>query len=98
MQEIAVRAVQLDRVDAQAIRALCAVDEGVADALQASRIERQRRRLAILVRHRRRRHSLPAAFRLRDQLAAFPGPRTRPFAAGMGKLHRDGRGGMFSHR
>ena len=55
------RAVQLERVDAEPLGALRAVDEGVADALKARRVERERRGLALLVRQRRRRHRLPAA-------------------------------------
>ena len=42
MHEIAVRAVQLDGVDAEARGALRAVDEGLADALQARGIKRER--------------------------------------------------------
>ena len=40
---------------------------------EAGRVERQRRRLALLVRNRRRRARPPAAFGERDQLAAVPG-------------------------
>ncbi len=34
---------------------------------------------------------------LRNELAAVPGPRAGGLAAGMGELHRDGRGGMLAH-
>ena len=72
MQQIAVRAVQLERVDAEPVGALGRRDEGLANALQAGVIERQRRRFAFLVRDGRRPDRPPAAFGDRDQLPAVP--------------------------
>ena len=77
----------------------------LADATNASRmrakpggIERQRRDFAFLVRHRRRRLRLPAAFGNRNLLPAVPRRVARRLAAGMRELHRHGDLGMLAHR
>ena len=62
------------------------------------RIERQRRRLALLVRHGRRALRPPAAFGNRDQLPAVPRRVARRLAAGMRELHRDRGLRMLAHR
>ena len=65
MQQIAVRAVQLDARRCRAARrASAASTKASRMRVKPARIERQRRRLALLVRHRRRR--LPSASRLAD--------------------------------
>ena len=51
MQQIAVRAVHLDGVDAEPVGTPCGIDEGVADARKACGIKRERRGLVLLVRH-----------------------------------------------
>ncbi len=61
MQQIAVRAVHLDGIDAEPIGALGGIDKGIADPRKARRVERKRRRLALLVRHSGRSDRLPAA-------------------------------------
>ena len=91
-------AMQLERVDAEPLGALGGRDEGVADARQARRVERERRRLALLVRHGGRPHRLPAAFGNRDQLPALPRPVARALAAGMGELHRHRDLRVLAHR
>jgi hypothetical protein len=53
MQEIAVRAVQLQRVDAEPLGTPGGRDEGVADTRKAGLVERGRRDLAVLVRQSR---------------------------------------------
>src|SRR5258708_29455346 len=98
MQEIAVRRVQLKGIDAEPVRAFCGCDERVAHALEASRVERQRRELALLVRHRGWTFGLPAALVSRDLLPAVPRHVARSLAAGMGELHRNRGLGMLAHR
>src|SRR5829696_2171082 len=86
MQEIAVRRVHLDRVDAEPLGALRGGHEGVAHPCKTRGIECQRRRLALLVRNRRRALRPPAALRHRDQLPAVPRRVARGLAAGVGEL------------
>jgi len=52
MQQIAVGGVQLDRIEAEPLGAFGRRHEGIAHPLKRQRIERQRRQLALLVRHR----------------------------------------------
>jgi len=87
MQEIAVRAVHLDRIDAEPHCAPGGVDKGLAHALEALRIERARRQLAFLVRHVGRSFGLPAALGERNLLPAMPRLVARSLAAGMRQLH-----------
>ncbi len=67
-------------------------------ARQSGRIERARRRLALLVRHIGRPLRHPAAFGHRNQLAAVPRRVARGLAAGMRELHRDRGLGVLAHR
>ncbi len=90
MQQITVRAVQLDGVDAEPFGAPGGGDKGVADAFQAGVVDRVRRAFALLVRNGGGSFGLPAAFFQWQQLPAVPRPRARRLAAGMGELHRDG--------
>ena len=84
MQEVAVRAMQFERVDAEAIGASGRRDEGVAHPLQALRVERQRRQLALLARQREGASgSASPALGERDLLAAVPWRVARSLAAGM---------------
>ena len=98
MQQIAVGGVHLDGVDAEPLGALGGDHERLAHARQARRIERQRRRLAFLVRDGRRSLRPPAAFGNRNQLAAVPWRVARRLAAGMGELHHHGGLRTLAHR
>ena len=98
MQQIAVRGVHLDGVDAEPLGALGRRHEGVAHALQPRRVERQRRRLALLVRDRRGALRPPAAFGERDQLPAVPRRVARCLAAGMRELDHHGGLRALAHR
>ena len=99
MQQIAVRAraVRGHRGQAGSAR--------FAAATKASRtrgnpgvIERERRRLAFLVRHRGRPFGLPAAFSRAGSAVRPPTAPARSLAAGMRELHRDGDLRMLAHR
>ncbi len=99
MQQITVRAVQLDGVDAEPFGAPGGGDKGVADALQAGVVERVRRAFALLVRQRRT--APPSASRLCPAAAICPpshGRALERLAAGMGELHRDGGLRMLAYR
>ena len=98
VQEIAVRGMHLDGIDAEPLGALGGGDERLAHALEPRRIERQWRRLALLVRNGRRALHPPAAFGDRNQLAAVPRRVARRLAAGMGELHHDGGLRALAHR
>ena len=90
MQAVAVRAVQLDHVEAEPQAAQGGVDERVLHPLQPDRVERDRRVPPGVVGDRRRRLRRPAAFRLaQNRLAAGRRRRSRPLAAGMRKLHAE---------
>ena len=99
MQEIAVRAMQLDRVDAEPVGALRRIDERIAHAREPGGIERQRRQT-------RRpcaasRTALRSASRLRASGICWPPSHGRvagALAAGMRELHRDRGFGMLAHR
>ena len=98
MQEIAVGGVHLQRIEAKPLGALCGHDERVAHTRKTERIERQRRQLAFLVRHRGWTFGLPAAFGERDLLPAVPRHMARSLAAGMRELHRYRSPGMLADR
>ena len=90
MQQVAVRGMDLERVEAEPRGAPRRAREVVADLLQAGGVERRRRVLA--ARRAARADgatALPAA-RLaeRDLRAAFPRRAARGLAAGMRELHR----------
>ena len=78
---------QLDRVDAQARRPACGIDEALPQGRKAGGIECAGRRFGRQVRHLRRPHRLPAAIGLADQLPALPGTTARGFATGMTELN-----------
>src|SRR5215468_9691507 len=72
VHEIAVRAVQFERIDAKALGTPSGGDEGITDARKPRGVERERRRFALLVRYGGRGDRLPAAPGDRDQLPAVP--------------------------
>ena len=72
MQQVAVRGMDLERIEAEALGAPGGAREVVADLLQAGGIERRRRVLALDVRHRRRRDGAPAARARRDAICSPP--------------------------
>src|SRR6185312_14481964 len=98
MQQVAVRAVHLDCVDAEPLGAFGGGDKGVADPRETRVVQRKRRGFALLVRNGRWPLRLPAAFIRRYQLPAVPGPGAGSLSAGMRKLHRDGGFRVFAHR
>ncbi len=99
VQQVAVRRMQLDRVQPQPVRAPRSIGEGRDDALHAGLVERLRRRLALGMRQRRRRQRPPATRLIgRNQHAALPGHMARRLAPGMAELDGDGHGRMRAHR
>ena len=89
LQEIAVRAVQLDDVEAQPRAAQGGLDEGLLDPLQADRIEGDRRVPLGVVGDGRGRDGGPrqvGRIGLGERAAALPRPLRRGLAAGMGEL------------
>jgi hypothetical protein len=62
----------LERIQPQARRAHRGIDECPAHAIQAGRVERQRYRVAVPERHRRRRVRQPAAIGDRYEPATLP--------------------------
>ena len=88
VQQIAVRVVDLERIDAEPHRTLGRRDESLADAGEPGRVELGRGGSCSLLRHRRRCHRQPATLCLCDQLAALPGHVARRLAAGVRELHR----------
>ena len=83
------RAVQLDHVEAQPRAALCRLDEGLLDPLQADRIEGDRRVPLGIVGDGRRRDRGPrqvGCVGVAERAAALPRPLGRGLAAGMGEL------------
>src|SRR5258705_13385214 len=82
VQEIAVRRVYLERVDAEPVGAPGRRHKRLAHPLKARRVERMRHRLALLLRHGGWRIGRPAALAKRDLLAAVPRHVARALAAG----------------
>ena len=97
MQQVAMRSMQLEGVDAQRVGALGGPHEGLLDARQAGGIERDRRRIALRVRQRRWRRGRPAAFVGAQRLAAAPGHVARCLAPGVAELHGDRHAGVATH-
>src|SRR5258708_16127374 len=97
MQQVAVRRVDFECVDAEPVGAPRRRDERLAHALKAARVERARRQLALLVRHGRWTLRLPAALGKRNLLAAVPRHMAGALAAGMSKLHSHRGFGMLAH-
>src|SRR4051812_43904413 len=90
MDEVAVREVQLDRIEAEAIRAPSALYEGITNACEAGGIEGARWVLGLEVRHRRGGNGLPATWRIGGELrAAVPRRARRGLATGMRELDAD---------
>ena len=89
---------QLDGVDTKPLGASCGIDECIAHAGQSRRIKRQRRSLALLVRHRGWSLCLPTTLGDGNLLAAVPRLMARRLAAGMGELYRYRCLGMFAYR
>jgi len=98
MQQVAVRGMDLDPLDAQPRGAAGGGHEGLAHARQALGVERERRVLAGRMRHGRGREGLPAAgLAGTDLRAAFPGRAARGLASRVAELHRDGHRRMGAH-
>ena len=90
VEEIAVRAVELHRVEAEAAGARSCRRERLADAPKAAAIERDRRMVGRTKRLWRRRDRLPAAGSVRWYLGrALPRDPRRGLAAGVRELDRD---------
>src|ERR1700733_1438137 len=89
VQQVAVRAMQLDGVDTQSARPPRGFDKGLANALEPHDIERERLEFAVLVRHIGRSHRLPPALGERYLLTPLPRLVARSLAARMGQLNRD---------
>ncbi|MNY30711.1 hypothetical protein D3C86_1648340 [compost metagenome] len=99
VQQVAVRAVQLDAVDAEPRGALGCGDEIVTNLAHAGLVQRQGRHFVRAMRHCRRRHGLPAARLVRADLrTALPGRLARRLAARVRKLHAHRNGGILAHR
>ena len=99
MQQIAVRAVDLHRVEAEPRGARAPPRRTPSRMLRQPRaIERNRRMLSVGERHGRRRNRLPAAWRIRRDLrAALPRHARRCLAAGVRELDRDRHVGPAAH-
>src|SRR3954451_23301589 len=90
MQQVAMRAMDLDGVDAETCRTSRGVRESVADARESFGVERGRRVPALVIRQRGGRNSLPAIGVIRRELlATLPGDFGRRFAACVCELDRD---------
>lgn len=90
MHQIAMRGMQFDQLQAQALGTLCRCDEGVNHSIDPRLIQRLWRRLPCAKRHRRCGHGLPAMRMIGcDGLAAFPRQIGRRLAAGMRQLDAD---------
>ncbi len=89
VQQIAVREVQLERVDADRFRAPRGGDECLLHPHETRGIERGGRRFACGMRNRRRRDGRPSARGRRDQRAAFPRALRRALPAGVRELQGD---------
>ena len=90
IDQVAVRAVELDGIDSELRGALRRRNEGLTHPGEAGSVEGDRRVLAILVGDRRRRHRLPPVCMVGwDLHAAFPRHLSRGLAAGMCQLNSD---------
>jgi hypothetical protein len=94
MQQVTMRGVQLDGVDADQSRAHRGIGKGLLDARQSGGVQRLWRRLAGRVRQGRRCQRQPAAVTGRDQLSAVPGCAAGCLATGVRELDRHRHGGM----
>lgn len=99
VQRAAVRGVQLDRVQPQALRRHGAVGEGLAHTLQTRGVEGPRRHFVWRLGQRRGSVGDPPAGRVGSHLlAAVPGRLARTLAPGMRELDRDRHGRMPAQR
>ena len=89
VQQIAVGAVDFNRVHTDAVRALGCRHEGVANLRQFLQCHGRRRYFAGQIGFGRRRKGFPTALRRRQQLRAVPGQGARCFAPGVRQLHAD---------
>src|SRR5258707_11532498 len=92
VQEIAVRRVQLDGVDAGADRASGGIDEAVAHALHVRRRHLARHRPIGAECNGGRSDRLPSVLSRCKRLAALPWPSRGSLASGMGELDAELRG------
>nr|GEU28584.1 hypothetical protein [Tanacetum cinerariifolium] len=99
VQQVAVRGMDLDGVDADVRRPARRCREAVADAAQAVLVERGGRHVVVADRHGGRRDRLPAV-RLAggDLQTALPRPLHRRLAARVVQLHRNRHGRPAPHR
>jgi len=89
VQQIAVRHVQFERVDARALGTFRTVGKRISYPHKTVPVERGGRSLMRRMGNRGRRDRLPRAFLRRQQMTAFPGNVRRALAPGMRELHRD---------
>src|SRR3984885_5969776 len=89
VQQVAVRAMQLDGVDTQSAGPPRGFDEGLANALEPHDIERERLQFAVLVRHIGWSHRLPPALGERYLLTPLPRLVAPSLSAPMGPFNRD---------
>jgi hypothetical protein len=94
MQQVTMRGVQLDGVDADLLRAHRGIGKGLLDACQSCGVQRLWRRFAGRVRQGRWCQWQPAAIAGRDQLSAVPGCAAGCLAPGVRELDRHRHGGM----
>ena len=93
MQQIAVRAVQLDGIEPEANGALRGLTEGGSDAREALGVERLGRRPLRGEGNGRGRHRRPGVLAGRERLAPLPRPLAGRLAPGMSDLDRKARAG-----
>ena len=100
VQQVAMRRMHLDQVQAQARRAAGGLGEGGDDAIDAGLVERARQRAGGVVGNRRRRDHLPAArIAVRDRATAgFPRLERRRLAPRVRQLHADRHRRPAAHR
>ena len=97
VQQVAMRGMQFDDIQAEAGGAAGGVDEAVADTGEAGLIECHRRWLVGQVRDGGRCHRLPAAGLRRDQRAAIPGCCARGLASRMRQLDAERHRRILAH-
>ncbi|CAN5324839.1 hypothetical protein BH09PSE3_BH09PSE3_25310 [soil metagenome] len=99
MQQITMRAVQLDHINAQPFRTLCRRNERVAHPVQTAAIECGWRVVVLVKWQIRWRYRLPAVrYGRRNLFAAIPRQVARRLSPGVCKLDRDGHIRMAAHR
>lgn len=98
MQQIAVRAVNLNGIDAEPRRSPCRIRERIAHARDALGVERRWRMPAVIIWNVGRRYGLPA-FRMIwcEMFSPLPRHFARRFASGVRELNRDRHRGPATH-